>query len=360
MIYSKSHQINIYFYLMNVSPFVREELNVWVKKEKGSEIYLRQATDVASHTDKSRTLTVEKKSLWSRIWKQRLFYLFMLPGIIWFFIFAYIPMYGLTVAFKDFNFAAGILSSPWAGFKYFKEFFNFYQSMDIIKNTLIISLMKLAIGFPMPIIFAILLNEVRSNKFKKTVQTISYLPHFISWVVVVTILQRIFSPYGGPFNELISTLGFEPVRILGNIKYFYEVVILSDIWKGVGFGAIIYLAAIAGVDQQLYEAADIDGASRLRKIWHITLPSIRPVMVIMFLLACGNIMTVGYEQLLLLNTPSTASIGTVLDVYVIQSGLEQGRISYATAVGLFQGIIGVILIITANSISKRVNDTSLW
>lgn len=321
---------------------------------------MSQATEVVSKTGETRVFNVKKESLWKRIWKKRLFYFFLLPGIVWFIIFAYIPMYGLTVAFKDFNFAAGILKSPWAGLKYFREFFNYYQSFDIIKNTLIISLLKLVIGFPMPIIFAILLNEVRSAKFKKTVQTISYLPHFISWVVVVTILQRIFSPYGGPFNEFITSLGFEPIRILGNIDYFYPVVILSDIWKGVGFGAIIYLAAIAGVDPQLYEAAEIDGASRWRKIWHITLPSIRPVMVIMFLLACGNIMTVGYEQLLLLNTPATASIGTVLDVYVIQAGLEQGRISYATAVGLFQGIIGVILIVTANSISKRVNDTSLW
>ncbi len=220
--------------------------------------------------------------------------------------------------------------------------------------------MKLVIGFPMPIILALLLNEVKLMKFKKTVQTISYLPHFISWVVVVTILQRMLTPYGGPINEMIASLGFDKIQFLGNLEYFYQVVILSDIWKTVGFGAIIYLAAISGVDQQLYESAKMDGANRFRQMWHITIPSIRPVMVIMFLLACGSIMTVGYEQLLLLNTPSTASIGTVLDVYVIQSGLEQGRLSYATAVGLFQGIIGVILIIVANSISKKVNETSLW
>lgn len=191
-------------------------------------------------------------------------------------------------------------------------------------------------------------------------QVISYLPHFISWVVVVTILQRMLTPFGGPVNEVITSLGFESVQILGTIDYFYQVILLSDIWKGVGFGAIIYLAAIAGVDQQLYESARMDGASRFRQIWHITIPSISPVIVIMFLLACGGIMTAGYEQLLLLNTPATASIGTVLDVYVIQSGLERGRISYATAVGLFQGFIGLILIISANSISKKVNETSLW
>ncbi|MCJ7842950.1 ABC transporter permease subunit [Lederbergia sp. NSJ-179] len=315
---------------------------------------------ISTQTNQPSLNKNNKKSIWGRIWQHRLYYLFMLPGIIWFFIFSYIPMYGLTVAFKDFNFVGGITGSPWAGLKYFKEFFNFYQSWEIIRNTLTISLMKLLIGFPMPIILALLLNEVKALKFKKVVQTISYLPHFISWVVVVTILQRLLTPYGGPVNEILSSLGFDKIQFLGNLSYFYQVVIASDIWKTVGFGAIIYLAAISGVDQQLYESAKMDGANRFRQIWHITLPSIRPVMVIMFLLACGNIMTVGYEQLLLLNTPATASIGTVLDVYVIQSGLEQGRISYGTAVGLFQGIIGVILIIVANSISKRVNETSLW
>lgn len=314
----------------------------------------------ADHRLQKDISTPHKKSLWLRIWQHRLYYLFMLPGIIWFVVFSYIPMYGLTVAFKDFNFVGGITGSDWSGLKYFKEFFNFYQSWDIIRNTLTISLMKLLIGFPMPILLALFLNEVKVLKFKKTVQTISYLPHFISWVVVVTILQRMLTPYGGPINEMIASLGFDKIQFLGNLHYFYQIIILSDIWKAVGFGAIIYLAAISGVDQQLYESAKMDGANRFRQMWHITLPSIRPVMVIMFLLACGGIMTVGYEQLLLLNTPATASIGTVLDVHVIQSGLEQGRLSYATAVGLFQGAIGVILIIIANSISKKVNDTSLW
>ncbi|MFC5466331.1 ABC transporter permease [Lederbergia graminis] len=301
-----------------------------------------------------------KKNLWKRIWEHRIFYLFLLPGVIWFFIFSYIPMYGITIAFKDFNFAQGIFGSPWAGLKYFKQFFDYYQSGEIIRNTLIISLLKLIIGFPMPIILALMLNEIRFPKFKKTVQTISYLPHFISWVVVVTLMQRMFTPYGGPVNEIIAALGFDKVQILGNIKYFYQLIILSDIWKGVGWGAIIYLAGISGIDPQLYEAAKMDGANRFRQMWHVTLPSIRGIMVILFILACGGIMSVGYEQLLLLNTPSTASIGTVLDVYVIKAGLEQGRFSYAAAVGLFQGLVGMILIITANQISRKVNETSLW
>ncbi|KKI93511.1 protein lplB [Bacillus sp. SA1-12] len=301
-----------------------------------------------------------KQNIWLRIWQHRVFYLFLLPGIIWFFIFSYIPLYGITIAFKDFNFVKGILGSPWAGFKYFQQFFTYYQAGEIIRNTLIISLMKLLIGFPMPIILALMLNEVRVSKFKRTVQTISYLPHFISWVVVVTLMQRMLTPYGGPVNEIIAALGLDKIQFLGNITYFYQIIIASDVWKGVGWGAIIYLAAISGVDPQLYEAAKMDGANRFRQMWHVTLPSIRGVMVILFILACGGIMSAGYEQLLLLNTPATAKIGTVLDVYVIKAGLEQGRFSYATAVGLFQGMIGLILIITANRISKKVNGTSLW
>jgi putative aldouronate transport system permease protein len=224
----------------------------------------------------------------------------------------------------------------------------------------VISVLKLLIGFPMPILLALMLNEIRVAKFKRTVQTISYLPHFISWVVVVTLMQRMLTPYGGPVNEFIASLGFDKITFLGSVHYFYQVIVLSDIWKNVGWGAIIYLAAITGVNPQLYEAATIDGASRLRQIWHVTLPSIRPVMIIMFILACGNLMTVGYEQLLLLNTPSTASIGTVLDVYSIKAGLEQGRFSYSIAVGLFQGAIGFIFIVTANQISRKISDSSLW
>ncbi|TCP21338.1 carbohydrate ABC transporter membrane protein 1 (CUT1 family) [Scopulibacillus darangshiensis] len=303
---------------------------------------------------------IKKKSLWVRIWEHKIFYLFLLPGIIWFIIFAYIPMYGVTIAFKDFNFAEGIIGSDWVGFKYFKQFFDYYQSWDIIRNTLVISLLKLVFGFPMPIILALLINEVRARVFKRAVQTISYLPHFISWVVVVTLMDRLLTPYGGPINGLIHALGFNEIAFMGNIKTFYPLVILSDIWKSVGWNTIIYLAAIAGIDPQLYEAAKMDGAGRFRQMWHVTLPSIKGVMVILFILATGSIMKAGFEQLLLLNTPATNAIGNVLDVYQVHAGLEQGRFSYAAAVGLFQGLIALILVVTANRISKKVNETSLW
>jgi len=295
-----------------------------------------------------------------RIWKHKVFYLFLLPGIVWFFIFSYVPLYGVQVAFRDFNFSGGFSGSPWAGFKYFNQFFDYYQSMDIIRNTIIISLMKLLIGFPMPIILAILLNEVRMVKFKKTVQTLSYLPYFVSWIVVVTLMQRLLTPYGGPVNDLLGGMGIDPIQFLNNTSWFYQVVLGSDIWKNIGWNSIIYMAAIAGIDQQLYEAAKIDGAGRFRQIWHVTMPGIRNIAVILFILSVGSLMSAGYEQLLLLNGPATAAIGSVLDVHVISSGISQGRLSYAAAVGLFQSLIALILIITVNRIARKVSDVSLF
>jgi len=295
-----------------------------------------------------------------RIWKHKVFYLFMLPGVVWFFIFSYVPLYGVQVAFRDFNFSGGFSGSPWAGLKYFNQFFDYYQSMDIIRNTIIISLMKLLIGFPMPIILAILLNEVRMVKFKKTVQTLSYLPYFVSWIVVVTLMQRLLTPYGGPVNDLLGGMGIDPIQFLNNTSWFYQVVLGSDIWKNIGWNSIIYMAAIAGIDQQLYEAAKMDGAGRFRQIWHVTMPGIRNIAVILFILSVGSLMSAGYEQLLLLNGPATAAIGSVLDVHVISSGISQGRISYAAAVGLFQSLIALILIVTVNRIARKVSDVSLF
>ncbi|SEL97074.1 carbohydrate ABC transporter membrane protein 1, CUT1 family [Paenibacillus sp. cl141a] len=306
------------------------------------------------------------KSRWTsnrvfkRIWQHKLFYLFMLPGIVWFFLFSYVPLYGVQVAFRDYTFIGGFTGSPWAGFKYFEQFFNYYQSGDIIRNTVIISLMKLLIGFPMPIILALLLNEVRKMKFKKTIQTLSYLPYFVSWIVVVTLMQRLLTPYGGPVNDLLGSFGAESIQFLNNPTWFYQMIVGSDIWKNIGWNSIIFMAAIAGIDQQLYEAAKMDGAGRFKQMWHVTLPGIRNVAIILFILAVGNLMSAGYEQLLLLNGPATASMGSVLDVHAINSGIREGRLSYAAAVGLFQSIIGLILVLTVNRIARKVSDVSLF
>ncbi|RCW49441.1 carbohydrate ABC transporter membrane protein 1 (CUT1 family) [Paenibacillus prosopidis] len=298
--------------------------------------------------------------LWKRIWRHKLFYLFMLPGIIWFFLFSYVPLYGIQVAFRDFMFSGGFTGSPWAGLKYFEQFFSYYQSFELIRNTIVISLLKLLIGFSMPIILSILLNEVRNVTFKKTVQTLSYLPYFVSWIVVVTLMQRLLTPYGGPLNDLLSSFGMEPIQFLNNTTWFYQMIVGSDIWKNIGWNSIIYMAAIAGIDQQLYEAAKIDGAGRFRQVWHVTLPGIRNIAVILFILSVGSLMSAGYEQLLLLNGPATAAIGSVLDVHVINSGIGEGRLSYAAAVGLFQSVIALILILTVNRIARKVSDVSLF
>jgi putative aldouronate transport system permease protein len=298
--------------------------------------------------------------LWKRVWRHKLFYLFMLPGIIWFFLFSYVPLFGVQVAFRDFMFSGGFTGSPWAGWKYFQQFFSYYQSFELIRNTIVISLMKLLIGFTMPIILSILLNEVRNVKFKKTVQTLSYLPYFVSWIVVVTLMQRLLTPYGGPLNDLLGSFGMEPIQFLNNTSWFYQIIVGSDIWKNIGWNSIIYMAAIAGIDQQLYEAAKIDGAGRLRQMWHVTLPGIRNIAVILFILSVGSLMSAGYEQLLLLNGPATAALGSVLDVHVISAGIGEGRLSYAAAVGLFQSVIALILIVTVNRIARKVSDVSLF
>lgn len=298
--------------------------------------------------------------LWKRIWKHKVFYLFLLPGLIWFFIFSYVPLFGIQVAFRDYTFSGGFTGSPWAGMKYFQQFFDYYKSEEIIRNTILISFLKLAIGFPMPILLAIMLNEVRRLKFKKVVQTLSYLPYFVSWIVVVTLMQRLLSPYGGPVNELLSLFGIEHIQFLYNPNWFYQVIVGSDVWKNIGWNSIIYMAAIAGIDQQQYEAAKIDGANRFRQIWHVTLPGVRNIAIILFILSIGSLMSAGYEQLLLLSGPPTASIGSVLDVHVITSGIGEGRLSYAAAVGLFQSLIGLILIVTVNRIARKVSDVSLF
>jgi putative aldouronate transport system permease protein len=298
--------------------------------------------------------------LWKRIWQHKIFYLFMVPGIIWFFLFSYVPLFGIQVAFRDFMYSGGFTGSPWAGLKYFRQFFDYYQSFELIRNTILISMLKLLIGFSMPIILAILLNEVRNLKFKKTVQTLSYLPYFVSWIVVVTLMQRLLTPYGGPLNDMLSSFGMERIQFLYNTTWFYQIIVGSEIWKNIGWNSIIYIAAIAGIDQQLYEAAKIDGAGRFRQIWHVTLPGIRNIAVILFILSVGSLMSAGYEQLLLLNGPPTASIGSVLDVYVINSGIREGRISYAAAVGLFQSVIALILILTVNRIARKFSDVTLF
>lgn len=302
----------------------------------------------------------KQKTLWQRIWDHKVLYLFVLPLIIWLILFCYQPMYGATLAFKDYKYNLGIMGSPWIGLKHFLKFLNAPEFWTVIKNTLIISGLKLLIVFPSAIILALLLNEVRSTKLKRTVQTMSYLPNFVSWVVVVQLLTVVFSPYGGIFNNIRNAMGLESLFIMGSRNAFYPLVIFSDIWKNAGWNSIIYLSALTAVNQELYEAAEIDGAGRLRCTWYITLPGIKATIGIMFLFAVGNILNAGYDQILLLQQPANVEISEILDTFILKTGLNKGAFEYATAIGLFKSVFSIVLMFIANTICKKTIEVSLW
>jgi len=306
-------------------------------------------------------IRVPQRTLWKNVAKHRYLYFMVLPCIVFFIVFSYIPMGGLLLAFKDYKFNKGILGSPWIGFDYFETFFNSYQSGMLIKNTLIISGMKLFLYLPFPILLALMFNEVRNKWFKNISQSILYLPHFISWVVVVGLVQRILAPDNGLLNQVIANMGGDGSTFyMMDPQYFYQIMFGSHLWKSIGWDSIIYMAAIAGVNSDMYEAAKIDGAGKLREVWSITLPSITPTIVILFILSLGNVLSAGFDQLYLLRTPGNMHLADILDTYIIQIGLQGGQYGYATAVGMMQGVIGLVLVVMANRISRKVSDTALW
>ncbi|RIK33587.1 MAG: hypothetical protein DCC55_34645 [Chloroflexi bacterium] len=297
-----------------------------------------------------------------RIWYYRYIYLLMLPGLLYFLLFRYVPMWGVIVAFQDFRLWQGVFDSPWVGFKHFQFFFEGPYFWRLFRNTLVISGLNLLIVFPAPILLALLLNEVRHTVYKRTIQTISYLPHFISWVVVGGMLIYVFSVNVGFVARLMASWGMEPIPVLGNAKSFLPLVVGSAMWKGIGWGAIIYLAAIAGVNPELYEAAIMDGANRLQRVLYVTLPSIAPVIVIMLILQIGQLLDVNFFQLLILmgSDASLYEVGDVFDTWVYRMAFFQGQMSLATAVGLFKGVVGLILIWGANRLANRISDSGLW
>ncbi|WP_249313346.1 ABC transporter permease [Lederbergia citrea] len=298
---------------------------------------------------------------WKSIWRHNQLYLMLLPCITFFILFSYLPMAGLVLAFKEFKFNTGIWGGEWVGFTYFQRFFNDPQSWVFIKNTLIISSMKLFLGLPFPIFLAIMFNEMKSNKMRNLFQSITYLPHFLSWVIIVGLLQRVLAPDIGLLNQVIKHFGGAGDKFfLMEKDYFYSVMFWSHVWKEIGWSSIIYFAAIAGINPEYYEAAKMDGANKLRQIWHITLPGIRPTIIILFILSLGNILSAGFDQIYLLKTPGNAEVAEIIDTYVIRVGLQGGQFGYATAVGMLQGVIGLILVLAVNAISKRKFDTSLW
>ena len=305
---------------------------------------------------------LKKVPLGKRIWKHRTIYLFILPAFVWFLVFCYYPMYGLLLAFKDYKFSKGIMGSAWVGFKWFRRFAFDPAFWNVVRNTLKISVMKLVLTFPVPVILALMMNAVPNGVYKRVVQTVSYMPHFISWVVVAAMLQKLFSPYGGLVNSIRQAINptASSIHYLGEGKYFYWFVILSDIWKGCGWGTIIYLASLSGIDPALYEAATIDGARPMQMIVRITLPLLYPTIALLLIMNLGNILNVGYEQLLQIQTSQTQHLAEVIDTYVIRTGLTSGSHSYATAIGLMKSAITLVLVVAVNRISDRLTGISLF
>lgn len=289
----------------------------------------------------------------------KVLYLMILPVVVYYIIFHYKPMYGAIIAFKEFSPAKGIFGSPWVGIKHFQEFFTDFYFFRIFKNTLVISITSLIFSFPAPIIFALLLNELKSKWFSRTVQTISYMPHFVSLVVICGMIKQ-FTSDTGFITYLLSFLGFERITMLSEPELFVPVYVISGIWQEVGWGAIIYLAALAGIDQELYEAARIDGAGRWKQTVHITLPGIAPTIIILLILRMGNILGVGFEKIILLYNAGIYETSDVISSYVYRKGLQEFNWSFSSAVGLFNSVINFVMIILSNWISRKVNETSLW
>ncbi|MEC0091638.1 ABC transporter permease [Paenibacillus macquariensis] len=296
-----------------------------------------------------------------KLYTQRHLQTMALLGVAWMIIFNYIPMYGVIIAFKNFDIIHSISEAPWAGLEHFRAFLEDENLGNVIKNTIGISFIKLIIGFPLPIIFALFLNELRSVRFKKFVQTISYLPHFLSWVVLGGILATWLADVG-IINNILLFLHIidQPITYLAEPSYFWTIIISSDLWKELGWSAIIYLAAISSVSPEMYEAATIDGAGRFQKMWYITLPSIKSTISILFILAVSGVLNSNFDQILVLRNSLNDSASNVIDYYVYQTGILNGRYSYSAAVGLIKSVIALILLLVANKFSKKINDTSLF
>lgn len=306
----------------------------------------------------SETNKIER--IWRHLQGNWQVYAMLAPTIIWFLVFNYKPMYGLQIAFKDYSIFRGIDGSPWVGLEHFDTLFNSDQFLRALKNTFMISMLSLCFGFPVPIILALMFNEVTHHVFKRTAQTIVYLPHFISTVIIAGIVITAFSPSAGIVNALLEFLGVDPIYFLIKPEWFRPIYIGSGIWQEAGFSSIVFLAAIAGVNPSLYESAVVDGASRWQMMWKITLPSILPTIIIMLIIRIGNLLEVGFELIILLYQPATYETADVINTLIYRQGIQGAQYDLAAAAGLFNAVVAFILVMTANTISKRYSRTSLW
>jgi putative aldouronate transport system permease protein len=307
-----------------------------------------------------RTFKRRMRSHWGAIKRDRLLYIMVIPGIFYFLLFCYVPLYGITIAFRDYNLFQGFSNAPYIGLDVFKRMFNTVGFNRAFANTLIISIAKVIFGFPAPVLLSLMLNEVVHMKIKKGVQTSLLLPHFMSWVVIGGIFYLLLSPNSGMIRDVAKLFGQEKdlVNVLGNKRYFRTFLVASEIWKTMGYGTIVYLAAIAGINQELYEAARCDGASKMAQIWHVTLASIRPMIVLLLILRVGHILNAGFEQIFVLSNPLVVEVADIIDTYVYRIGVVQGNYSLGTAAGLFKSVVGLIMVLGANSIAKKIDEDS--
>lgn len=305
------------------------------------------------NTQKRRRLLRDMKSA-------RYLYMLIIPVMIYIVIFKYGPMYGIIMAFKDYKIGDGIWGSAWVGVKHFKTLFNSYDFYRILRNSLLLNVYSVIFQFPVPILLALLLNEVKSNHFKKPVQSILYLPHFLSWVILAGIVIQMLSPSTGIVNAIIIFFGGEPIYFMSSKGWWLVVFIISGIWKESGWGTIIYLAAISGVDAQLYEAAQIDGAGKLRQIWHITMPAIKPTIVILLVMRMGSMMDVGFDQIYMLSNDYVRDVADVFSTYIYRMGIENIRYSYTTAIGVFQSVVNLIMLAGTNWVAHRLGEQGIW
>ncbi|ADQ05314.1 binding-protein-dependent transport systems inner membrane component [Caldicellulosiruptor owensensis OL] len=305
-------------------------------------------------------LMTANTSVWKKLKKDKWLYILALPGILYFIIFRYIPMFGIVVAFQDFNPFLGFWKSPWVGFEHFKTLFTDPDFPMLFRNTLLISFYNILFYFPVPIILALLINEVRNQVYKRIVQTCVYVPHFVSMVVIASITYVLLSSETGVINNILYSLTGKKIEFLTDPRWFRPLIIIQSIWKEAGWGTIIFLAALSNVDPTLYEAAIVDGATRWQQTWHITIPSIMSTVIILFILRLGHLLDTGFEQIFLMKNPINRSVAEVFDTYVYQIGVTQGAYSYSTAVGLFKSVVGLILIQVSNYLSKKFTETSLF
>jgi putative aldouronate transport system permease protein len=297
---------------------------------------------------------------WKGIRRNKLLYLMILPGFLYFIAFKYLPMGGLVIAFQDYQPFLGITDSPWVGFKHFVRLFTEPTFMMLLRNTLILFAMNIVFFFPLPIVIALMLNEIKNRSFKNVVQTIIYIPHFLSWVIIVSICYVFLTVDGGVLNELLASIGLPKISFLTSSEWLRTMYIGQIIWKELGWSTIIFISAITVVDQQLYEAAEMDGAGRMRKMWHVTLPAIRPVIITLLILKIGSTLDLGFEHMYLLLNSLNRDVAEIFDTYIYTAGLKNGQLSYSTTVGLFKGLVGLILVMGSNRLAKKMGEDGVY